>query len=57
MDDLVLSCLTAGQRRVLQLMAEAGIVGVTEEEIAVYLIARGIDDLMRCGTIKLGNEA
>jgi hypothetical protein len=56
MDDLVLSMLTVQQRRVLQIMAEAGVVGASEEEVAIYLITRGIDDLMRDGVLKLGSE-
>jgi hypothetical protein len=56
-DDLVLACLTVEQRRILQIMAGAGVTGGTEEEVAVYLITRGIDDLMRSGVLKLGGDA
>lgn len=56
-DELVLSCLTGEQRRILQLMAEAGVVGGTEEEVAVYLITRSLVDMMRCGVLKLGDES
>jgi hypothetical protein len=55
-DDLVLSSLTTQQRRILQIMADCGVSGASEEEVAVYLIVRGIDDLMRSGVLKLGSD-
>lgn len=42
--------------RILQAMAEAGVVGGTVEEVAQYLITREIDDLLRSQCLKLGGE-
>jgi hypothetical protein len=41
-------------RRLLELIAEAGVIASTPEEVAVYFITREIDDLLRSGAIKLG---
>lgn len=44
-------------RRLLQLIAEAGIIARTPEEAAAYFVIREIDDLLRCGAVKLGDGA
>lgn len=41
-------------RRLLELIAEAGVIATTPEEAAAYLITREIDDLLRCGAVRLG---
>lgn len=43
--------------RLLELIAEAGILGGTPEEVASYLIKRELDDMLRSGCIKIGGDA
>lgn len=56
-DDLILAALTGEQRRILKFLANVGVLGGTDEEVAVYLITRGLDDMARSGVLKLGNDA
>ena len=42
------------QRRLIQIMAQAGVVGETEEEVVAYMVTRHLDDLLRSGCVKLG---
>jgi hypothetical protein len=49
--------LNQAQRRLLQIMAEQGVVGSTEEEVVEYMVMRHFDDMMRVGVLKLGSEA
>jgi hypothetical protein len=44
------------QRLILQAIALVGILGGTPEEVAAYLLTRGIDDLLRSGCVKLNEE-
>ena len=43
-------------RCLLELMAEAGILGGTAEEVSAYLITRELDDMLRSGCVKLGGD-
>jgi hypothetical protein len=43
-------------RRVLGSMAQVGVLGGTPEEVAAYLVLRGLDDIFRTGTLKLESE-
>lgn len=46
--------LPAETRRLLQIMAmRGGVLGDSEAEIAAYLVLRGVDDLFRCGVMKV----
>jgi len=40
-------------RRCLNALAQAGLLGSTAENVAAYLIIRGIDDLTRSGVLRL----
>lgn len=40
-------------RRLLTFMGDVGILGSSPEEVAAYLVTRGIDDMFRAGTLKL----
>jgi len=43
--------LPSETRRCLRAMAEVGLLGSTSEDVAAYLILRGIDDMMRAGVL------
>lgn len=42
-------------RRILQHMADVGLLGATPGEVAAYLILREIDDLMRAKVLSLSS--
>lgn len=41
----------------LELIAEAGILGGTAEEVAAYLVTRELDDMLRSGCVKFDQAA
>jgi hypothetical protein len=45
--------LPANVVRCLDALAETGLYGSTKTEVAAYLIVRGVDDLVRAGTLRL----
>ena len=47
--------LPAEVRRLLQCMADVGILGSSPGDVAAYLILRGIDDMTRAGVLSLEN--
>jgi hypothetical protein len=40
-------------RHMLQAIALAGVLGGTPEEVAAYLVTRGLDDMLRSGCVRL----
>lgn len=48
--------LPSETRRMLDVIAEAGLLGGTADEVASYLICRGLDDMMRAGVLSLSTS-